>query len=66
MIKGVFQILIGDELKTYHDYDDIPDEFDNLIRFEPQIPGGPHIHSDHEWIESLSQYMSDLMKRERK
>jgi hypothetical protein len=66
MIKGVFQVLIGNELRTYYDYDNIPDEFDNVIRFEPQIPEGPHTDEEHEWIESLPQYMAELMKREQK
>jgi len=64
MMKGLFQIIVDGELKTFHYYEDIPKEIDRVIRFEPEIPEGPHTDEEHEWIESLPQYMDEIMKRE--
>jgi hypothetical protein len=66
MIKGIFKVLIGDELLTYSEYDEIPLHFDNLIQFAPEIPPEPHTEEQHEWIESLPEYMNELMSREQK
>jgi len=59
-------VLVDGEVVTYTEYDDIPDQFDNLIKFDPEIPEGPHTDEEHEWIESLTEYMSELMRRETK
>lgn len=65
-VKGTFQIVVDGELRTYHRYKDIPQKIDRVIRFEPQIPEGPHTDEEHKWIESLPQNMEELMKRERR
>lgn len=65
-MRGVFQVLLDGEVVTYTEYGDIPDRFDNLIRFAPEIPPEPHTDEQHEWIESLPEYMSELMGRETK
>ena len=63
-MEGLYQVRIGNELKTYYRLDDIPDKFDNLIRFEPKIPEGPHTEEEHEFIESLNGIMKSIMERE--
>ena len=65
-IKGLFQVVVDGELKTFHHYNRIPKVIDRVIRFEPEIPEGPHTDEEHEWIESLPQYMTEIMKRERR
>jgi len=65
-MKGVFQVILNGEVVTYTSYDDIPERFDNLIRFAPEIPPEPHTEEQHEWIESLPQYMNELMEREQR
>jgi hypothetical protein len=65
-MKGLFQVLVNGDLKTYYRYEDIPKTIDHLIRFEPEIPEGPHTDEEHEWIESLPQYMNEIMNRESK
>lgn len=65
-IEGVFQVLLDGKVVTYTKYDDIPDRFDNLIRFAPDIPPEPHTEEQHEWIESLPETMNELMGRETK
>jgi len=64
-MKGIFHILIDGKVRTYHEYDDIPQVIDNVVAFMPEIPPEPHTHEQHEWIENLPEYMNDLMSRER-
>lgn len=61
-----FVIRIDQDLKEYSNYDDIPNEFDNLIRFEPVIPPEPHTEEQHEEIEKWNSRLHELMKRETK
>lgn len=64
--KHEFVILVNGELKTYDRYEDIPEVFDNVIKFLPVIPPGPHTHEQHEEIDSWHDKFKELMKRERK
>lgn len=61
-----FQILLDGELKTYDKYEDIPESFDNLIQFLPEIPPGPHTDEQHEEIDQWMVKFAELMKRETK
>ena len=62
-MKGEFIIKIGEELITYIDYDDIPNTFDHVIKFLPDVP---HSEVDHDgpaggiWNDRLQE----LIKRE--
>ena len=60
-----FVILVNGELKTYNNYDDIPDDFENVIKFLPEIPDGPHTHEQHEEIELWNKRFQQLMEKER-
>ena len=33
-----FVLLINGELKTFTEYEDIPEDFDNVIKFLPDVP----------------------------
>ena len=33
-----FVILVNGKLETYTRYEDIPEEFDNVIKFLPEVP----------------------------
>ena len=59
-----FIVRIDQDLKEYSNYDDIPNEFDNLISFEPVIPPEPHTEEQHEEIEKWNSRLHELMKRE--
>lgn len=59
-----FVILLNNELKTYYKYEDIPESFDNLIKFLPEIPDGPHTEEQHAMIEQWNERMKELRKRE--
>jgi hypothetical protein len=59
-----FVVLLNGELKTYTKYEDIPERFDNVIRFIPEIPEPPHTHEQHEEIDSWNERLQELVKRE--
>jgi hypothetical protein len=61
-----FVILKDGELKTYHNFDDIPMEFDNVIKFRPYVSEGPHTEEDHNEIDTWNDKLKELMNRERK
>jgi len=60
-----FVILEDGVLKTYNNYDDIPETFDNVIKFLPEVPSGPHSHNEHEEIEKWNIKLLELLKREK-
>ena len=64
-MKGEFVIKIGSAIVTYEDFDDIPMEFDHVIKFEPDFPEEPHTDEDHEFMETFNDKLQELMKRER-
>jgi hypothetical protein len=59
-----FVILVNGELVTYTNYDDIPEQFDNIIKFLPDIPDGPHSHDDHDEISKWNERLQQLMEKE--
>jgi hypothetical protein len=59
-----FVVLLNGELQTYTKYEDIPERFDNVIRFIPEIPEPPHTHEQHEEIDSWNERLQELMKKE--
>ena len=63
-MKGLFKILIGNELHTYTDYDDIPKSFTNLIMFKLDDFDEPHSEDDHKEMEKNGNLIHELMKRE--
>jgi hypothetical protein len=61
-----FVVLKNGILLEFDKYEDIPEEFDNVIKFKPEIPEGPHTHEEHDEIDLWNQKLKELMKRERK
>ena len=64
-MRGLFLIKDGVNYMEFHNYDDIPMSFDNLIRFEPEYPPEPHTEEQHEMIATYNDKLKELMKRER-
>lgn len=60
-----FIIKIKGVLHTFDRYEDIPDEFDNVIEFMPEIPPGPHTQEQHDEIDSWIPRFQRLMEIER-
>ncbi len=60
-----FVIKEKGKLVTYTQYDEIPNEFDHVIEFAPEVPPEPHTEEQHEEIEQWNTKLQELMKRER-
>ena len=64
-MKGEFIIKTGEELITYTDYDDIPNTFDHVIKFNPDWPEPPHTQEDHDIMAVFNDKLQVLMEIER-
>ena len=60
-----FVVIVNGELKTYHNYDDIPQNIDNVIKFVPEILPAPHTEEQHQEMSMWNNKLQELMKRER-
>jgi len=60
-----FTILKDGVLIDYDKYEDIPDSFEHVIAFLPEIPDGPHTEDQHDEIEQWNDKLQALMKKER-
>lgn len=60
-----FVLLVNGELKTYYNYEDIPEEFDNVIKFLPEMPSSPHTHDEHDEMSLWNEKLQQLMEKER-
>lgn len=63
-MKGEFVLRIDGELKTFTDYRDIPERFDHVIKFLPDLPPPPHNEQDHEEIQKWTVLLQNLVKKE--
>ena len=59
-----FAILIDGKVQVFDNYDDIPETFENVIRFEPEVPPEPHTEEQHHEIEQWNNKLQKLLKRE--
>lgn len=59
-----FVIMRQGRLETYTDYNAIPQDFDHVIDFAPEIPPGPHTPEQHEEIAEWDQRLQNLMRIE--
>ena len=55
----------GNTLAEFDHYEDIPNDFDHVIEFLPEIPPGPHTDQQHEEIDSWHDKFLRLMEIER-
>ena len=63
-MQGIFVIRNNDKILEFNNYDDIPQSFDNVIKFEPTSPEPPHTEEQHEYIETFNDKLKQLMERE--
>jgi hypothetical protein len=61
-----FVVLNNGVLETYTKYEDIPESFDNVIQFLPEIPEGPHSEEEHNMIDQWNDKLVELLKRQTK
>ena len=59
-----FVIMKDDQLSEYTEYEQIPDQFDHVIEFAPEIPMGPHTDQQHEEIDQWQVKFKRLMEIE--
>jgi hypothetical protein len=59
-----FVIMQNDMLYEYTEYEQIPNKFDHVIEFAPEIPPGPHTDQDHEEIDQWQVKFERLMEIE--
>ena len=65
-----FQFIINGELVTFDKYEDIPDEFEHVIKFihdlpEPEGEDGNHTEEQHEALAKWNDRLQELMEKER-
>ena len=60
---GEYTVKIGNKLFDYTNVDDIPEEFDHLIKFLPTLPPEPHTPEEHDLIDSFMPKMREIQKR---
>ena len=59
-----FVLLVNGELRTYSKFEDIPEKFDNVIKFLPEIPEPPHTEHQHEEMDVWNDRLKELLSRE--
>lgn len=65
-MKGEFVVLRNGILETYTEYEDIPNDFQHVIKFIPETIPGPHSEEEHEEMETWNAKLQRLMEIERK
>jgi len=52
-------------LATYDSFDAIPEDFQHVIEFKPELPAPPHGSLEHAELALWNGRLLDLMRRER-
>ncbi len=65
-----FQLVVDGKLETYTKYEDIPDTFENVIKFLPDLPepegeDGNHTDEQHAEMARWNGRLQALMEKER-
>jgi len=59
-----FVIMQNNKLYEYTEYEQIPNDFDHVIEFVPEVPLGPHTDQQHEEIDQWHSKFERLMEIE--
>jgi len=60
-----FKFIINGELVTFDKYEDVPDEFEHVIKFLPDVIPEPHTEEQHEEMAQWNIRLQELMEKER-
>ena len=60
-----FEFVVNGELVLYDKYEDIPEDFDHVIRFVPDMPEDPHTEEEHAEMALWNTRLQKLMEKER-
>ena len=59
-----FKFIVNGELVTYDKYEDIPETFEHVIKFLPDIIEPPHTQEDHDELAKWNDRLQELMEKE--
>ena len=65
MKTGKFVVLKNKLLHTYINYEDIPNDFEHIIEFKPDVPTEPHTKEEHNEIAKWGPRLQELIKIEK-
>ena len=60
-MKGEFIVMIKGNIHVFNNYDEIPNNFEHLIKFNPNIIPQPHTKEQHDEIETWNIKLKKLM-----
>jgi hypothetical protein len=60
-----FDLIVQGVLRTFDRWEDIPPVFDHVVRFEPELPPGPHTAEQHDEAAMWNARLQRLMEIER-
>ena len=60
-----FQFVVNGELVLYDKYEDIPEDFEHVIKFIPDVPESPHSEEEHAEMALWNTRLQKLMEKER-
>ena len=60
-----FQFIVNGELVTYDIWENIPEEFEHVIKFIPDVPPDPHTEDEHAEMEIWNTRLQQLLEKER-
>ena len=60
-----FEFVVNGELVLYDKYEDIPEDFEHVIRFIPDMPEDPHTEEEHAEMALWNTRLQELMEKER-
>ena len=59
-----FEFVVNGELVLYDKYEDIPEDFEHVIRFVPDMPEDPHTEEEHAEMALWNTRLQKLMEKE--
>lgn len=62
-LTGRFVVLVDNQPRTYHRWEDIPQVIEEVVVFEPSIPSPPHTSQQHAEIELWGERLLSLLRR---
>ena len=60
-----FQFIVNGELVTYDSWENIPEEFEHVIKFIPDVPPDPHTEDEHAEMAIWNTRLQQLLEKER-
>ena len=64
-MKGSYRVkMFNKSIIEYDNFDDIPDKFYRLLKYNPEYLPTPHSEEDHKMIEEFDNKLHELLRRE--